>query len=475
MLTALRESRAQYQAAEEPEETAAGAPLIEFPAAAGPQLREEDLARLWEGQRFPREALHTRHDEALQVVHRGRRNLAAGPDFRDAIIADERGRLLKGDVELHVRASAFVAHGHHRDRRYDNVVLHVVFHDDSGSETLLSCGRRVAVVALAPWVARRAEELRLWLAQPSSWSEPCRSAVACGGWSEVRDLLSRLGQMRFRQKQARFTAALRRQGANQALYEGLLRTLGYSRNQDAFAYLARLLPYERLRRVLDREGVTAAEALLLGGAGLLPGQRGLPVAASPHLSTLERHWAKERLPQVPRELWQLSGLRPDNHPARRLAGLARLLARWPSPVAALRSLEESDAASLSRLLVAWQVPADGFWRSHHHLTGGGPSPHGGLIGKGRALELLINAVLPFAAAFGEARGLDALSQQALALFLRLPSPGSYGGTRFLETVLRPPPLQKGLGACGQQGRLYLYTHYCAAGECNLCPLGAGTV
>jgi hypothetical protein len=475
MLTALRESRAQYEAAEEPEETAAGAPLIEFPAAAGPQLREEDLARLWEGQRFPREALHTRHDEALQVVHRGRRNLAAGPDFRDAIIADERGRLLKGDVELHVRASAFVAHGHHLDHRYDNVVLHVVFHDDSGSGTLLSCGRRVAVVALAPWVARRAEQLRLWLAQPSSWSEPCRSAVACGGWPEVRDLLSRLGQMRFRQKQARFAAALRRQGANQALYEGLLRTLGYSRNQDAFAHLARALPYERLRRILDREGVTTAEALLLGGAGLLPGQHGLPVAASPYLSTLERRWAKERLRQVPPGLWQLSGLRPDNHPARRLAGLARLLARWPSPVAGLRSVEEGEAAPLSRLLAAWQVPADGFWRSHYQLTGGGPRPHGALIGRGRALELLINAVLPFTAAFAEARGLDALSQQALALFLRLPSPGSYGGTRFLETVLRPPPPQEGLGACGQQGRLYLYTHYCAAGECNLCPLGAGTV
>ena len=473
----LRERRAQYRdaggSAEEAREAAdAGAHLIEFPAAAEPRLREDELVRLWEGQRFPREALRTRQGEGLQVVHRGRRNLAAGPDFLDAVIADERGRLLRGDVEMHVRASAFTAHGHHLDPRYDNVVLHVVFHDDAGEPTLLRCGRRTAVVALAPWVARRAEQLRLWLAQPSSWTEPCRSAIACSGWPEVGEMLSRLGQMRFRQKQARFAGALRRQGANQALYEGILRTLGYSRNQEAFARLAHLLPYERLRQALDHDGLTAAEALLLGSGGLLPGQRG-QTAAPPYVQALERRWARVPSRQVPPEVWQLSGLRPENHPARRLAGLARLLGRWPSLVAGLRSLEETDGPSQSRLLAAWQVPADGFWQSHHDLDGRGRPPFGALIGRGRALEVLINAVLPFAAAFGETRGLDALSRRALALFLRLPSAGSYGGTRFLESVLRPSGGDNLQGACRQQGRLYLYNHYCAAGECTICPLSGG--
>jgi len=475
----LRERRARYEPSGEPEEggtradvgeaeeTAEGAILIEFPAAAEPRLREDDLVRLWEGQRFPREALKTRQGEALQVVHRGRRNLAAGPDFLDAIIADERGRLLKGDVELHVRSSAFVSHGHHLDARYDNLTLHVVFHDDTGKPTILRCGRSVAVVALAPWVARRAEQLRLWLAQPSSWSEPCRSAVACGGWPEVRQTLERLGEIRFRRKQARFTAALHREGANQALYEGILRTLGYSRNQEAFANLARLLPYERLRQALEKDGAAAAEALLLGAAGLLPSQRRLSTA-SPYVAALERHWPRHRLPQLPRDLWQRSGLRPENHPARRLAGFARLLSRWPSLVAGLRSLEQGE--SLSPLLAAWQVPADGFWQSHHDLTGGGRPPFGALIGRGRALEILINAVLPFAAAFGETRAVEGLSQRALDLFLRLPSPGSYGGTRYLESVLRPPRPERGQGACRQQGRLYLYDRYCAAGECSICPL-----
>jgi hypothetical protein len=239
--------------------------------------------------------------------------------------------------------------------------------------------------------------------------------------------------------------------------------LGYSKNQEAFSRLARILPYEQLRRTLDSEGQTAAEALLLGRASLLPSQRRLKAAGSSHVLRLEELWARRRSEPLAPELWQLSGLRPNNLPARRLAGFLRLLSRWPSLVAGLSTLEEADRAPVSRLLAAWQAPAESFWRNHHDLSGGSAAPGGALIGRGRALEMLINVVLPFAAAWGGAHSLDALSRRALALFLRLPSAGSYGGTRFLESAFRPlSGSDRGPGgACLQQGRLYLYQQYCA--------------
>jgi hypothetical protein len=64
--------------------------LVAASPSAAPVLREEELAQLWEGQRFPPGALSTRRGEALQVVYRGRRSPGAGPDFADAIIADDR-------------------------------------------------------------------------------------------------------------------------------------------------------------------------------------------------------------------------------------------------------------------------------------------------------------------------------------------------------------------------------------------------
>lgn len=57
-----------------------GATIV-APIPLRPHLREEDLAHLWEGQRFPPGALRTRDGRALQVVYRGRRGGGSGPDF----------------------------------------------------------------------------------------------------------------------------------------------------------------------------------------------------------------------------------------------------------------------------------------------------------------------------------------------------------------------------------------------------------
>ncbi|MDZ4278881.1 MAG: DUF2851 family protein, partial [Dehalococcoidia bacterium] len=72
-------------------------------------LSEATLATLWAGQRFPESALVTGESVQLRVLHPGRRGRGAGPDFRDALIALPSGAVLRGDVELHVRASDFRA------------------------------------------------------------------------------------------------------------------------------------------------------------------------------------------------------------------------------------------------------------------------------------------------------------------------------------------------------------------------------
>ena len=63
--------------------------------------------------------------DTVEVLHPGRPTNDCGPDFRDALIAINGGRPLQGDVELHVNARDWRAHGHHRDPNYDRVILHV--------------------------------------------------------------------------------------------------------------------------------------------------------------------------------------------------------------------------------------------------------------------------------------------------------------------------------------------------------------
>ena len=131
--------------------------IDDAPRSSNPPLSEATLSHLWAGQRFPASALVTRRGAPLRVLRPGRRGRGPGPDFRDALIAASSGRLLRGDVELHVFSKDFRRHGHHRDARYNGVVLHVVFEDDAADDTLLASGRRVPVVALARWTRRRAD------------------------------------------------------------------------------------------------------------------------------------------------------------------------------------------------------------------------------------------------------------------------------------------------------------------------------
>jgi hypothetical protein len=433
--------------------------------ARAPHLTEEQLVRLWRGRRFPDGALTTRHGVPVRLIFQGRQGRGPGPDFRGAVIAGPSGVPLRGDVELHVRSSSFRAHGHAADPAYRNVILHVVFEDDTGADTPLFGGRSAPVVALAPWVARRADELQRWLAQPLLWREPCHDAVMRMGVAGAGAALDAAGERRFEEKVERLRASAGAGGIDQALYEGLLEALGYGGNAPPMAVLARLLPWRTLRdRVAgaaDRR--LAFEALLLGGAGLLPSQRGHSGPLEDHVVACEGVFARARLPALPQGLWKLWGVRPENAPARRVAAAAALLARAREP----RSLlAVADAQGTREAVAPLLVEAEGYWRTHHDVCAGPCRLPPALIGRSRALEVMVNVLLPAAAAAGDA----AAAARARALFARLPRPAVYGATRFIEQALASEGLRVPVGARRAQGLLALRRDWCTQGGCGRCAL-----
>ncbi|HLB29255.1 MAG TPA: DUF2851 family protein, partial [Dehalococcoidia bacterium] len=338
--------------------------------------------------------------------------------FRDAVIV-AGGETWRGDVELHVHSRDFLRHGHHRDSAYRNLILHVVFWDDA--EPLLVDGRRVPVVALGPWVGQRAQELEGWLLGTARFQEPCHSAVARLGEETVGCLLEEMGWRRYWAKVEDY-----RKAEEQGLYRALLEALGYGGGREAFRALSESLPWRRARELLQggwRPLYEEAWALLEGG----------PI---PY------------------------GLRPANYPARRLAGGAVLLSHLaPQGLGqAFRGLV-GQATSPRQLLAALMVRGpDPLARGRATIA---------LIGPGRALELVVNVVIPFVAA----RGGEALALRSQELYRRLPAPPSYGITRHLERALRAAtgrPLAR--GALGRQGLLELFNRYCRVGLCGGCPL-----
>lgn len=385
-----------------------------------PPLSEGQLHALWLGQRFPPGALTTSEGARVEVLYRGRPSAGAGPDFRDALLL-AGGLPRRGDVELHVRSSDFHRHGHHRDLAYSRLALHLVFEDDVGSPTPLPGGGLAPVVALAPWVARRRGQLARWLAEPPRWEEPCRSAVARLGTLEVSSTLERLGLERLRERGERWQRRLATEGPDQALYAGVLEACGYGPNRGAFRALAVVLPW--------REAAAGLPGSLLRASGLTGGPGALPASA-----------------------WQLSGLRPRNHPRARLHGVGLLLRRLARPALAEGALRAVQGAPDGRHLAAALVVREG------EVT---------LIGTGRAVEVAANALLPFALARAWQGGGEGLAARVEALYRELPDPGGYGVTAFLERNLA---LSGRIAAVRRQGLLHLVGGYCSQGGCGRCPL-----
>jgi hypothetical protein len=423
------------------------------------QLTEEQLFRIWKGQRFPEGALVTRHGVPLRVISPGRAGRGPGPDFRNAAIAGPSGVTLRGDIELHVRSSLFRAHGHANDMAYRNVVLHVVFNDDTGEDTPLPGGKTAPVVALAPWVAGRAEELRLWLERPLLWREPCHDAVTRLGEGGAGAALEAEGGRRFDEKALRYGQMIRTSGLEQALYEGLMEALGYGGNALAMRSLACLVPWERLAET-DQE---TREALLLGGAGFLPTQRGHRGHVAAHVERLENEFHRARIHPLAASVWKLWGIRPENHPVRRIAGAAALLSRLGSPSAALGAVE---ARSAKEAIAPLLLEATGFWRTRYDICGAPCRMPAALVGRSRALEILVNVVLPAAAASGD----DGLAGRARSLFARLPRPAAYGVTRFIENALASEGVRVPVNARRAQGLLSLHRDWCTQNGCGRCPL-----
>ena len=381
-----------------------------------PPLSEVTLSTLWSGQRFPAAALATRDGAPVSVLHPGLAGRGAGPDFRDAIIGFPHG-VARGDVELHVRASDFRAHGHARDPRYNHVVLHVVFHDDASEDTLLACGRRAPVVALAPWVERRARELSDWLAAPRLWREPCHNAVARLGDERVGQVLDELGELRFRERASNIGEQIALRGPPAALLGALIEGLGYGGQRALMAELAAQARVENIAAALDSSDPAPVEAALLQAAG-----SGMTARIG----------------------------RPANSPAQRIKGLAALLVRQRALFGEVPDVAALLALPCRELIAAFSAPP--------------------LIGRSRAIELLTNAVLPWAAALASCQKRLEVEARACALYGELPRPARYGALAFLEQDLRDGPKALPLTAQRQQGLLALYKAECSQGGCGRCVL-----
>ena len=407
------------------------------------QMPERLVAKLWKERAWREGSLRASNGRRFRIIYPGRVGTNAGPDFRDAVFEEEGIGLVRGDVEVHVRQRDWEVHGHGRDPRYNGVALHVVAGITTASTTLHS-GNLVPVLSLQPLLGIRPPPSRCpdpWrLLRPHGYAPPHTAA-------ELGVLLDRAGDSRFLAKSDAFLAALEEEAPEQVLYQGLMEALGYSQNRASFLELANRVPYALLKGLAlavhprDRSGLV--EETLLGAAGFEP----LPTGTARLLHGI----SGGRIRPMGQERWNLFRVRPQNHPRRRIIGFTRLIdlllprreASHPIPLATVaakprgqdkRGIPIWTGRGLVRGMVSLveASSAKGTGDIHRHaleegiaglraptavadfVAGSrGDSSH---IGIGRARDMAVNCVLPFAHALSRLERDGRLGRLSLGVY-----------------------------------------------------------
>jgi len=416
----------------------------------------------------------------LEVEDPGTWNLEAGPDFLGAAVRVGPGRRrLCGDVEIHIRPQGWRDHGHHADPRYHGVRVHITYFPGLVPESELPPGT-LQVSLLDP--LRRNPRFSFQAVDTSAYPyavrariPPCARILQHWNRDWRRALLAAAGEERVRRKGLRLCDHIDERGSAQAIYEEIMAALGYKHNKGSARRLAEELPLHEIRERAEGRP-DRAYALLMGLSGLLPPEPAAhwTPAACRFLRRCWGEWWRHRDTLVSRAAsipaWRLSGLRPANHPNRRLMAAAVLFTRsphlelqWEQAAAGPDPARALDAAA--NALAGTTHP---FW-SHHAGWGSVPSPTPqALLGQERIRGILANVFIPYLAA----RAATPLERVAAAV----PAAETNRVIRTTAQLLFGPDHSPSLYREGihRQGLQQIFEEYCLIdrSRCASCPLPA---
>ena len=424
-------------------------------------IPEKLLHCLWYDPRWRPARFLTLDGRPVTVHSPGRWNVHPGPDFRQASITIGDGERQRGDVELHRHASGWTAHRHHLDPRYDNVILHVFLWSDRRDQAVTRAdGQSIPQVAMEdflprPLLAYRADVvLEDYPRRSVPFPGRCYGTLRSAGPDQVRAFLNRAGDVRLRQRMWRWVGRFSEAGPQQAAYEAVMRALGSTGHRQHFQELARAVPWQEAQDCLAVSAASqrqqAAEALLLGLAGLLPSidhTDRFDDETRRYLDNLHGRWFG--FPPTVRQRawhavnWRQPNVRPANSPERRLAGMACLLSGFRNATfidAGLSLLQEAKAGhgrprALCLALTSMFVCAGPSYWSGRACFGSRPVRSQHLIGSGRALTVVVDALLPILLLYAQHQGDGCLRDAVLSCYEAAPRQPDNHALRYMARRL----------------------------------------
>jgi len=425
-------------------------------------MDEKFLYHIWdEGHLKP--DLKTENGKNLRIVYQGQFNTNRGPDFCNVILELD-GQAIQGDVEIHVNSYDWIAHNHHEDHHYNDVILHVVlFNNGKQSHTIKENGEAIEILAIKEQLSEDIQKLldEHQEAEAKVPSGYCALLAAVDNDTLIA-ILNSYGRRRFHNKVHRFNAMLMLSDFDQVLYEGIMEALGYDKNKLNLLKIAQLIP---LREIRDwyREGMTAVEliAVLCCSTGIL--KRSGKILDPALVSSLEQSYEQQKFHARQLDIdWQLFRIRPSNHPVFRLVSFGALL---------YRSLQSSLLKFFLDLVPLETTPRLHFQNFHSVLTASALPGAEKLPQPGQALvsNIYINIFLPIIHLYHEKLGHAEELARILTLYSGFRPLQENHITRFMSRQMSPAQVKLANSrSLYQQGLIELFYRHCRYHLCDQC-------
>jgi hypothetical protein len=346
-------------------------------------MNESLLQFIWYHQYFNLWDLSTVDGDALSIIDAGIWNRNQGPDFLTGKIRIN-GEEWVGNIELHVKTSAWDLHGHSSDLNYKNVILHVVWEHDRNA------GPDIPVLELRPRVPHHLlQRYRNWMLHRSLI--PCSGELGKMKPAVVYPWLEWLWLQRVKDKSNWMMELVKKHGMDwaESFWVSIARAFGHKVNADAFEAVASTLPIKLMMR--HRHDPSQLEALLFGQAGLLRADK-----EDEYATLLCREYGFLRKKYQLRKCYQpvhFLRMRPGNFPTIRLAQLATLLSSNGDLFSRIIKMTTAE-----ELAAFFRVQAGEYWNNHYRF--GEPSVHFAKQAGEHFIEnIIFNTVIPFLAVY----------------------------------------------------------------------------
>ena len=414
-------------------------------------MTEQLLQFIWQFRYFNYAELTTSGGESLQIIHPGNHNNNQGPDFLNAKIKCGN-TVLAGNIEVHIRASEWEAHGHSKDPNYQNVILHVVLREDKKLNLpfpTLVLEERLSALLLEKY--DRMMQVQRFI--PCEEHLPAIAPLIIDSW-KGRLFIERL------QDRATVIHCMLKENDHhweESFWQLLARNFGVPINSDAFERIAQTLPLRVLAKHRDR--LLQLEALLMGQAGLLDKEFN---ADYPTMLQKEFRFLKKKYSLVEATIpVHFLRMRPANFPTLRLSQLASLVHQSAHLFSRIR--EANDVKEILQLLT---VSANDYWH-YHYIFGEKCAFKEKKLGDQMARNIILNSVIPMLYAYGWYNNTEAHKLKAIQWGAELVAEKNTITAGFEEAGI------PNRTASDSQALIQLKHKYCDKKRCLECAIGNG--